>query len=79
MTNASIKEQLHNYLEFAEPKKLRAIYAMVQEEIDASVPRFSVEGKRQLNTRLKNYQQGGKTVSAQAMNKRLDAIRAKRK
>lgn len=47
--------------------------------IAATLPESTAETKKELNNRVKRYQSGGKTVSAQAMKKRIDAIRAKRK
>ncbi|CAN5590521.1 hypothetical protein BH11BAC3_BH11BAC3_21910 [soil metagenome] len=37
MTTAAIRQQLHNYLEVAEDKKLKAIYTMMEEEIKQKV------------------------------------------
>ena len=34
MKTSELKEKLHNYIETAQEKKLKAIYTMVEEEID---------------------------------------------
>lgn len=36
MTTAAIREKLYNYICIAEDKKVKAIYALVEEEIDGS-------------------------------------------
>ena len=48
MKTAAIKEHLHNYLEIADDKKLKAIYAMVENEIKESTAQYSDEFKAEL-------------------------------
>lgn len=79
MNTAAIRQELHNYLEIADDKKLKAIYVMVEDEIKESVMEYSPEFKKELDRRVEHYLNGGKMVSAAEMNKRLKAIRKKRK
>ena len=81
MNAASIKKQLHNYLEVADEKKLKAIYTMLEDEI-AQVSESAIEytpaEKKELDRRVKHYLDGGKMVSPAEMNKRLKAARKKK-
>lgn len=78
MSSATIKEQLHNYLEIADDKKLKAIYTMVEDEIRESTVEYSDEFKAELDRRVNHYLNGGKMVTPAEMNKRLQRIRKKR-
>jgi hypothetical protein len=51
MNTAAIRQELHNYLEVAEDKKVKAIYTMVQESIKESAVDYSKEFKAELDTR----------------------------
>jgi len=79
MNTAVIKQQLHNYLEVANDKKLKAIYTMVEDEIIESTTEYSDEYKAELDRRVNYYLKGGKMVTADEMNRRLKAVRSKRK
>ncbi|MCC6286431.1 MAG: hypothetical protein IT249_00965 [Chitinophagaceae bacterium] len=79
MNTADIKKELHNYLEIADDKKLKAIYVMVKDEIKGTTVVYTDELKTELDRRVEYYLNGGKMVSPKEMNKRLDAIRKKRK
>ncbi|MFT4092244.1 MAG: hypothetical protein QM640_01300 [Niabella sp.] len=78
MSAATIKEQLHNYLEIADDKKLKAIYVMVEDEIKETTAAYSDEFKAELDKRVNHYLKGGKMVTPAEMNKRLQRIRKKR-
>lgn len=71
MSSATIKEQLHNYLEIADDKKLKAIYTMVEDEIREFTVEYSDEFKAELDRRVNHYLNGGKMVTPAEMNKRL--------
>jgi len=81
MNAASIKKQLHNYLEVADEKKLKAIYTMLEDDI-AQVSESAIEytpaEKKELDKRVNHYLKGGKMVSPAEMNKRLKAARKKK-
>jgi hypothetical protein len=79
MNTATIKQQLHDYLEIADDKKLKAIYTMVEDEIKETQVEYSDEFKADLERRVAYYLNGGKMVSANEMSKRLQAKRNKRK
>lgn len=79
MNAVTIKEQLHNYLEIADDKKLKAIYVMVENEIIETSVTYSEEFKKDLDKRVNQYLGGDTMVTPTEMNKRLQRIRKKRK
>ena len=79
MNTANIRQQLHGYLEIADDKKINAIYTMVEDEIKETIVEYTPEFKAELDNRVNYYLNGGKMVSPAEMNKRLQAIREKRK
>ena len=79
MNTTNIRQQLHNYLEVADDKKLNAIYTIVADEIKETIVEYPPEFKADLNSRVNYYLNGGKMISPAAMNKRLQALREKRK
>jgi len=79
MNTANIRQQLHNYLEVADDKKLNAIYTMVADEIKETIVEYTPEFKAGLDYRVDYYLNGGKMISPAEMNKRLQALRKKRK
>ncbi len=60
MTTTNIRQQLHNYLEVADDKKLNAIYTMVEDEIKETMVEYSPEFKAELHNRVNYYLNGGK-------------------
>jgi hypothetical protein len=63
MTTTQIKQLLHNYIDTAEDKKLKAIYTLLQDDIDEEY-KFSKKQKTELDRRLNDYQNGiGRTFS----------------
>ncbi|MGJ7030900.1 hypothetical protein [Niabella hirudinis] len=65
MKTATIKEELHNYLEIADDKKLKAIYVMVEGEIRENSIEYTEDFKEELDNRLEHYLKGGKMVPRQ--------------
>jgi hypothetical protein len=79
METTTIRKQLHNYLDTANEKKLKAIYTMVEEEIAANTITYTAADKAEFDIRVNHYLNGGKMVSAAEMNKRIRAARKKGK
>ena len=79
MNISAIRKQLHNYLEVADDKKINAIFIMVEDDIKDSAVTYTEEYKAELDRRVDYYLNGGKMVSPEQMNKRINAIRKKRK
>ena len=78
MDISTIKEQPHNYLEIADDKRLKAFYLMVEDEINETSVSYSEEFKKDLDARVNEYLNGGKMVTPEEMNEKLQAIRKKR-
>lgn len=75
MTTLAIRQQLHNYLEIAEDKKIKAIYTMMEEEIKESAVEYTDEFKAELDTRNAEYKSGkAKIVTAAESKKRIQKI-----
>ena len=70
MDTATIKEQLHNYLEIADDKKLKAIYVMVEDEIKESSFEYTDDLKKELDTRYASYKKGTTNLITAAESKR---------
>jgi hypothetical protein len=75
MNTAAIRQELHNYLEVAEDKKVKAIYTMMQESIKESAVDYSKEFKAELDTRYETCKDGSaKMISAKESKSRLQKI-----
>ena len=75
MTTAAIRQQLHNYLEVAEDKKVKAIYTMMEEEIKESAVDYTHEFKAELDRRYADYKSGkAKMLTAEESKKRVQKI-----
>jgi len=79
MNTTALRQELHNYLEVADSKKLKAIYTMVEDDINIREPQteYSAAFKAELNKRVNYYLNGGKMVTQAQMNKRLKEARNK--
>lgn len=59
MNTADIRQKLHKYIETAQDKKVKAIFAMVEEEIEENYSHWKDESfVAELNRREKNYLKG---------------------
>ncbi len=75
MNTSAIRQELHNYLEVAEDKKVKAIYTMMQESIQQSTVDYSDEFKVELDSRNESYKNGSaKMITAQESKKRIQKI-----
>lgn len=75
MNTAAIRQKLHNYLEVAEDKKIKAIYTMMEEEIKESAVEYTDEFKAELDKRYADYKSGkAKMVTAEESHKRIQKI-----
>jgi putative addiction module component (TIGR02574 family) len=63
MSSAQIRQRLHDYIDIAEDKKLKAIYTLLQDDIDDGY-QLTEEQKAELDRRLHDYKNGiGRTYS----------------
>ncbi len=75
MTTAIIKQKLHNYLEVADSKKLKALYTIIEDIVEDSSPEYSKELKADLNKRTTDLKLGkAKTISEGESKKRIQSI-----
>lgn len=72
---ASIRQQLHNYLDVADDKKVKAIYTMVEDEIKGASIEYNDELKADLDERYAAYKSGKeKLISATESKKRINKL-----
>ncbi|MGZ3755141.1 MAG: addiction module protein [Mucilaginibacter sp.] len=63
MRKAQIRQQLHDYIDSAEDKKLKAIYTLLENDI-VDEHQLSTEQKEELNRRYSDHQNGiGRTYA----------------
>lgn len=78
MNTATIRQHLHNYLDIADDKKLKALYVMVEDDLLNTETVYTQELKDELDRRVNNYLSGGTMVTPDIMNNRIQALRKKR-
>ena len=75
MNAAAIRQQLHNFLEVAEDKKVKAIYTMIEREIKESAVEYTEEFKAELDNRYADYKNGeAKMFTACQSKKRIQKL-----
>ncbi|MFN8282352.1 MAG: hypothetical protein U0U67_04010 [Chitinophagales bacterium] len=75
MTLSVIKQSLHNYLEIADEKKLKAIYTIVEDEIKSASLAYSEELKNELDKRQHDYKTGKtKVITAKESKNRIEKL-----
>lgn len=78
MDTIAIRDELHQYLDFADDRKLKAIYVMLEDAIKEAKVEYTEEYKAELDRRVEYYLNGGQMVTSGEMNNRLLKIREKR-
>lgn len=75
MSTAALRQKLHSYLEVADDKKVKAIYAIMESDIEQSGVEYTEELKAELNNRYADYKNGkAKPVGAGESKQRIEAI-----
>jgi len=75
MSTAILRQKLHSYLEIAGDKKVKAIYAIMENEIEQSAMEYTNDIKMQLDNRYADYKTGKtKIVTAEESHKRIQKI-----
>ena len=75
MDTVAIRQKLHNYLEVADDKKIKAIYTMVEEAIDGIKVEYTDAFKAELDRRYAAYKDGSeKAVTATESKKRIKKL-----
>ncbi|MCW3091855.1 MAG: hypothetical protein JWP81_2924 [Ferruginibacter sp.] len=60
MTTISIRKKLSDYLQVADDEKIKAIYALVEDEIERSALTYTDELKNELDQRFQDYKKAEK-------------------
>ncbi len=75
MSTAILRQKLHSYLEIAGDKKVKAIYAIMENEIERSAMEYTNDIKMELDSRYADYRNGKtKVVKAAESRKRIQKI-----
>jgi hypothetical protein len=64
MDVATIRGKLHELIEQLEDKKIRALYTLLENQMEGEVVEYSAEFKKDLDRRYGYYKRGGEMVSA---------------
>jgi hypothetical protein len=79
MTVAAVKEKLHDYIDHANDKTVKAIYAFVENAIEKQDDIFNEEMMNILNERRENYLSGkSKTYTLEESIKNISKHRKKK-
>jgi len=70
MNTAAIRQKLHSYLEVADDKKIKAIYAIMENEVEESAVDYTDEFKAELDRRYADYKSGKAKMITEAESKR---------
>jgi adenylate kinase family enzyme len=72
MTTLAIRQKLHNYLELADDKKVKALFTMIETEVEEKNSQFSDDLKIELDKRYEAYKNGNMPLlSPEQSKKRL--------
>lgn len=75
MKTTQIRQRLHNYLEVASDKKVKAIYTMIEEDLKSDVSIWTNELKEEMDFRYQQLNDGKvKPVSAASSKKRIAQV-----
>jgi len=77
MKTTAIRQRLHQFIETAEEKKVKAIYTLFENEIIQDEWEYSDKFKAELDRRYKYYKNGGKMVSASQSARRVRELLGK--
>jgi len=79
MTPAAVKEKLHSYIDHADDKKVKAMYALVESDIEPDYE-FTDADLEELDGRRDNYLSGkSKSIPLDESKKNLDRYIANKK
>jgi hypothetical protein len=75
MSTSAIRQKLHSYLEVADDKKVKAMYVMMEEDIEESAVEYTDEFKKELDRRYAEYKSGkAKMITATVSKRRIQKI-----
>jgi hypothetical protein len=73
MTTVAIRKKLVDFLKVADDKKVKAMYALLEDDIEKELE-YSPALKKQLDAGVAHYKKGGKTISAAAADKAIKKL-----
>lgn len=75
MNTAKIRQHLHNYLEIADDKKIRALYVMMENDINEQLVDYDDSLKAELDALDRSFRDGSaKTYSKAESKKRINTL-----
>ena len=75
MDTATIRQQLHNYLEIADDKKVKAIYTIIEKDIQGNDFEYPEGLKNELDKRYREYKNGtAEMIKSSESKKRIEKI-----
>jgi hypothetical protein len=75
MSTSDIRHRLHEYIQFADEKKIKAIYLLVEDEIKEKQDSWSKELIQELERRSKELETGKvKGISSDEVSKKVRSI-----
>lgn len=74
MTTGSIRKKLSDYMQVADDKKVKAIYALFEDEIEQEEIEYTDEFKKELDSRYDHYKNGGKMINVTEAEKQIRKI-----
>jgi hypothetical protein len=78
MKTAEIRSKLHEFIDNAADKKVKAIYTMFEENIETE-EHYTPEFKAELDKRYEEHKKDSKIVSREEMDKRIKKLLSKSK
>ncbi len=79
MSNTAIRQRLHQYIETAEEKKIKAIFTLFEEEIRQQEWEYSDQFKKDLDKRFTQYKKGTSLISSRQANKEIKTLLTSKK
>jgi hypothetical protein len=74
MTAIAIRKKLTSYLQVADEKKVKAIYALVKDDLEQDEWEYSIGLKKQLDVGYAYYKSGGKMISSAEAGKEISKL-----
>lgn len=73
MTTVAIRKKLADYLKIADDKKIKAMYALLEDDIEQGLT-YTTALKKQLDAAATYYRKGGKMINAAEAEKEITKL-----
>ncbi len=74
MTTLAIRKKLSDYVQVADDKKIKAIYALVEDDLDQPELEYTDDLKTKLDVRLKSYKKKGKLITGETVANQISKL-----